>query len=256
MRSGGEGAGERRDNADLNVGAGLFGPELDDPVLHMLAPEPRRIADPQARVEQHRISQALARSFRIGGLERGEVLVQKRRWPASSSGLALRRIASRFTPSQGFASRIGLASPVSGSAIVSRIAQANTLETVPSHMFAIAGVARRALRLAKGRSSWGVDAFGCLRSLRARSALDGVSWVQGADSLVLDIQTGTDAFDLKSLAGYRFIVTNPALPRTGCHPRPSPADRGPRWWQRCCSRTIRVEFGCGPWRPRSRQRGG
>ena len=24
-----------------------------------------------------------------------------------------------------------------------------------------------------------VDAFGCLRSLRARSALDGVSWVQG-----------------------------------------------------------------------------
>jgi hypothetical protein len=27
--------------------------------------------------------------------------------------------------------------------------------------------------------SSGVDAFGCLRSLRARSALDGVSWVQG-----------------------------------------------------------------------------
>ena len=26
--------------------------------------------------------------------------------------------------------------------------------------------------------SSGVDAFGCLRSLRARSALDGVSWVQ------------------------------------------------------------------------------
>ena len=25
----------------------------------------------------------------------------------------------------------------------------------------------------------GFDAFGCLRSLRARSALDGVSWVQG-----------------------------------------------------------------------------
>ena len=24
-----------------------------------------------------------------------------------------------------------------------------------------------------------IDAFGCLRSLRARSALDGVSWVQG-----------------------------------------------------------------------------
>jgi hypothetical protein len=27
--------------------------------------------------------------------------------------------------------------------------------------------------------SSGFDAFGCLRSLRARSALDGVSWVQG-----------------------------------------------------------------------------
>ena len=25
----------------------------------------------------------------------------------------------------------------------------------------------------------GIDALGCLRSLRARSALDGVSWVQG-----------------------------------------------------------------------------
>ena len=33
------------------------------------------------------------------------------------------------------------------------------------------GQGREALR--------GVDAFGCLRSLRARSALDGVSWVQG-----------------------------------------------------------------------------
>ena len=32
------------------------------------------------------------------------------------------------------------------------------------------GQGREALR--------GVDAFGCLRSLRARSALDGVSWVQ------------------------------------------------------------------------------
>ena len=30
----------------------------------------------------------------------------------------------------------------------------------------------------RGGSSSGVDAFGCLRSLRARSALDGVSWVQ------------------------------------------------------------------------------
>jgi hypothetical protein len=36
-----------------------------------------------------------------------------------------------------------------------------------------------------------------------------------ADSLVPDIKTGADVFDLKSLAGYRFIVT-----------RPSPANRG------------------------------
>ena len=32
--------------------------------------------------------------------------------------------------------------------------------------------------MGQGGSSSGVDAFGCLRSLRARSALDGVSWVQ------------------------------------------------------------------------------
>src|ERR1700685_3421536 len=36
-----------------------------------------------------------------------------------------------------------------------------------------------AVHIIKGGSSSGVDAFGCLRSLRARSALDGVSWVQG-----------------------------------------------------------------------------
>jgi hypothetical protein len=34
--------------------------------------------------------------------------------------------------------------------------------------------------MSQGRGSFpDVDAFGCLRSLRARSALDGVSWVQG-----------------------------------------------------------------------------
>jgi hypothetical protein len=32
--------------------------------------------------------------------------------------------------------------------------------------------------MGQGGSSSGVDAFGCLRSLRARSALDGISWVQ------------------------------------------------------------------------------
>jgi hypothetical protein len=37
---------------------------------------------------------------------------------------------------------------------------------------------RGALHIIKGGSSLGVAAFGCLRSLRARLALDGVSWVQ------------------------------------------------------------------------------
>jgi hypothetical protein len=38
----------------------------------------------------------------------------------------------------------------------------------------------RGQRRAKGeRLFGGVDALGCLCSLRARSALDGVSWVQG-----------------------------------------------------------------------------
>src|ERR1700734_3862525 len=42
--------------------------------------------------------------------------------------------------------------------------------SAPRRYCSLMGQGREALR--------GVDAFGCLRSLRARSALDGVSWVQ------------------------------------------------------------------------------
>jgi hypothetical protein len=45
--------------------------------------------------------------------------------------------------------------------------------------FRPAGVDGFCSLMGQGGSSSGVDAFGCLRSLRARSALDGVSWVQG-----------------------------------------------------------------------------
>ena len=42
-----------------------------------------------------------------------------------------------------------------------------------------AGVDELRSLMGQGREALrGVDAFGCLRSLRARSALDGVSWVQ------------------------------------------------------------------------------
>ena len=147
VRSGGQGYRERRDTADGEVGAGLLGPELDDAVLlDVLAPEPRRIANPEARIEQHGIGQALARSFRIGGLERRQVLIRKRRMTGLLTGVRAPRDREPLDPSQGFASKIGLASPVTGSGRVSRVAQANTLETVPSRTFAMGGVARRALR--------------------------------------------------------------------------------------------------------------
>ena len=65
------------------------------------------------------------------------------------------------------------------------------------------------------------------------------------DSLVPDIKTGADVFDLKSLADYRIRRYQPPLPRTGRHPRPSPADRGPRWSQRGGPGAFRMEFGQG-----------
>jgi hypothetical protein len=55
-----------------------------------------------------------------------------------------------------------------------------------------------------------------VRELRAQGfVVRGADLYAYADSLVHDIKTGADVFDLKSLAGYRFIVT-----------RPSPANRG------------------------------
>ena len=76
-----------------------------------------------------------------------------------------------------------------------------------------------------------------------------------ADSLVLDMKTGVDVFDVKSLAGYRFIVTNlPYRERARC-PRPSPADRGPRWSQLGGPGAFRAELGRGsPWRSFTRMR--
>ena len=45
--------------------------------------------------------------------------------------------------------------------------------------FRPAGIDELRSLMGQGREALrGVDAFGCLRSLRARSALDGVSWVQ------------------------------------------------------------------------------
>jgi hypothetical protein len=71
-----------------------------------------------------------------------------------------------------------------------------------------------------------------------------------ADSLVPDKKTGVDVFELKSLAVYRFIVTNL---RTGRDPRASPADRGPRWSPRGGPGAPRVELGRGPPRAHSRE---
>src|SRR5580698_7449810 len=48
-----------------------------------------------------------------------------------------------------------------------------------------------------------------VRELRALGfAVRGADLYAYADTLVRDIETGADVFDLKSLAGYRFIVTN------------------------------------------------
>ena len=51
----------------------------------------------------------------------------------------------------------------------------------------------------------GVDALGCLRSLRARSALDGVSWVQGG---LVEI-----AFGHRLTACYKIRAVVCSLPR-------------------------------------------
>ena len=61
------------------------------------------------------------------------------------------------------------------------------------------------LQWVKGGSSSGVDAFGRLRSLRARSALDGVSWVQGG---LVETAVGRGL-----TAGYKIRAVVCSLPR-------------------------------------------
>ena len=74
------------------------------------------------------------------------------------------------------------------------------------------GQGREALR--------GVDAFGCLRSLRARSALDGVSWVQRG---LVEIAVGhrlTACYEIRAVvcslpkASLLLIADNRHLPAT------------------------------------------
>jgi hypothetical protein len=65
-------------------------------------------------------------------------------WPLSASGSSLLGALNRFTPSQGFSAKIGTPSP----GRISRVAQANMFETVPSQTFAMWTVARRAFMLA------------------------------------------------------------------------------------------------------------
>jgi hypothetical protein len=52
---------------------------------------------------------------------------------------------------------------------------------------------------------WGVDALGCLCSLRARSALDGVNWVQGGLDEI--------AFGHRLTACYKIRAVVCSLPR-------------------------------------------
>ena len=85
-----------------------------------------------------------------------------------------------------------------------------------------------------------------VRELRALGfVVRGADLFAYADSLVPDMKTGVDVFDLESLAGLSLHCYEPTLPRTGGHPRPSPADRGPRWSPRGGPRALRMEFGQG-----------
>ena len=90
-----------------------------------------------------------------------------------------------------------------------------------------------------------------VRELRALGfVVRGADLYAYANLLVPDIKTGVDVFELKSLAVYRFFVTNL---RTGRDPRASPADRGPRWSPSGGSGALRVEFGRVPPRAHSRE---
>jgi hypothetical protein len=86
------------------------------------------------------------------------------------------------------------------------------------------------------------------RELRAQGfAVRGSDLYAYADTLVPDIKSGANIF--VSLRRYQ-----PPLPRTGRHPLPSSADRGPRWSPRGGPGAFRVELGRGPPRAHSPER--
>jgi hypothetical protein len=85
-----------------------------------------------------------------------------------------------------------------------------------------------------------------VRELRALGfVVRGADLFAYADSLVPDMKTGVDVFDLESLAGYRFIVTNLPYREQAAILAHLPADRGPRWSPRGGPRALRMEFGQG-----------
>jgi hypothetical protein len=60
LGAGGERLAERREDRQINDSARLLIPKLDRAILlNVLAAEPRRVADPEARVEQDRIDKPL-----------------------------------------------------------------------------------------------------------------------------------------------------------------------------------------------------
>ena len=92
-----------------------------------------------------------------------------------------------------------------------------------------------------------------VRELRALGfVVRGADLFAYANSLVPDIKSGADVFDLKSLADYRFIVTNLPYSEQAAILSP-PANRGPRWSPGGGPRALRVELGRGPPRAHSRE---
>jgi hypothetical protein len=70
LGAGGERLAERCEDRQIDDGARLLVPKLDRAILlNVLAAEPRRVADPEARVEQDRIDEPLMRAERIRPLE-------------------------------------------------------------------------------------------------------------------------------------------------------------------------------------------
>ena len=79
LGAGGERLAEWREDRQIDDSACLLIPKLDRAILlNVLAAEPRRVADPEARVEQDRIDKALVRAERIGPLEFREFFLAPR----------------------------------------------------------------------------------------------------------------------------------------------------------------------------------